>query len=677
MCSENRKIFCYLCRAAKANNLLSVTPTRKYQPAFVEDGFNNFKKAIDRFRAHEDSNMHKEVVLKRSTGVRVDTLLSTQLATDQLYHRTMLMKLLSTIKFLVRQGLPLRGKHDGDDPEGNLAQLLLLRAEEDKKMLRWLKQRDYLSPEIVNEIITKMGQFVLRDILSHVKESRFYSILADEATDVSHQEQMCLSVRWIDEDLNVHEDGLGLFQLPDTKACTVFSAIKDILIRCTLPLCSIRGQAYDGASTMSGIRNGVQALMKSEVPEALYVHCLAHNLNLVLKDVTNKSELVRNVMDFIYNLVQLIRFSPKRLSLFDSLRKDIALQGDGSTPSLRVLCPTRWTVRHTAINSILRNYQVLIDALEIIQKGHDEYAAKANGLLGRMECFDTYFALKLAYLVFSASEQLSINLQAVDLTIQEATTGASLLASHLKALRTESKFDQFYSSVCEESKHFTEEPKLPRQRKLPKRYNTGSTAHQYTDPKSRFRRAYYEVLELAGGEIDRRFDQKDMKIMKIIKEIEILLLNAANGRPYDIEILPPSVKSFLEKDFDLKRLCTHLALVADMVKQATPQVTTVTNIRTIAQAINSNHIYKKMLSEVFMLLSLYFTFPVTTASAERSFSALRRLKTFLRSTMTECRLNNLFLLYVHKHRTDRIDLLAIAKDFISVNSRRQRYFGEF
>lgn len=114
-----------------------------------------------------------------------------------------------------------------------------------------------------------------------------------------------------------------------------------------------------------------------------------------------------------------------------------------------------------------------------------------------------------------------------------------------------------------------------------------------------------------------------------------------------------------------------------MVKQATPQVTTVTNIRTIAQAINSNHIYKKMLSEVFMLLSLYFTFPVTTASAERSFSALRRLKTFLRSTMTECRLNNLFLLYVHKHRTDRIDLLAIAKDFISVNSRRQRYFGEF
>ena len=120
----------------------------------------------------------------------------------------------------------------------------------------------------------------------------------------------------------------------------------------------------------------------------------------------------------------------------------------------------------------------MIDALDTIQNGHDEYAAKASGLLGRMECFDTYFALKLAYLLFSASEQLSINLQAVDLTIQEATRGADLLVSHLKAFRTDSKFNHFYSSVCDESKDLTEELTLPCQRKLPKRYDTGSMARK-------------------------------------------------------------------------------------------------------------------------------------------------------------------------------------------------------
>ena len=63
-------------------------------------------------------------------------------------------------------------------------------------------------------------------------------------------------------------------------------------------------------------------------------------------------------------------------------------------------------------------------AWEQIHLGHDEYAAKGSGLLTLMRNFETYFALKLAYLVFSSSEQLSINLQSVDLTVQEASNGA-------------------------------------------------------------------------------------------------------------------------------------------------------------------------------------------------------------------------------------------------------------
>ena len=108
-------------------------------------------------------------------------------------------------------------------------------------------------------------------------------------------------------------------------------------------------------------------------------------------------------------------------------------------------------------------------------------------------------------------------------------------------------------------------------------------------------------------------------------------------------------------------------------------VTKVTSIRTIAEAMNTSDIYKTMLSVVNKLLQLYFTFPVTTATAERPFSSLRRIKTFLRSTMTECRLNNLFLLYVliYKSMTDALDLSQIAKDFVSVNSRRMNYFGKF
>ena len=65
-------------------------------------------------------------------------------------------------------------------------------------------------------------------------------------------------------------------------------------------------------------------------------------------------------------------------------------------------------------------------------------------------------------------------------------------------------------------------------------------------------------------------------------------------------------------------------------------------------------IYKDMLSEVDKVLKIFFTFPVTSATAERSFSSLRRLKTLLRSTMTHCRLNNLFMLYIHTSKTDAL-----------------------
>ena len=62
---------------------------------------------------------------------------------------------------------------------------------------------------------------------------------------------------------------------------------------------------------MSGARNGVQALMKREADQALYVHCFAHSLNLCVQEVSKGIELIRNIMDFIHELVQLIKFSPK------------------------------------------------------------------------------------------------------------------------------------------------------------------------------------------------------------------------------------------------------------------------------------------------------------------------------------------------------------------------------
>ena len=114
----------------------------------------------------------------------------------------------------------------------------------------------------------------------------WFALIAGEATDISHNKQMCISIRWVNCRYEIHEDPLGLIQLPDTKAETLFSMIKDVLIRCSLPIAMCRGQAYDGASNLSRIRNGVQALVKRKAGCALYVHCFAHSSNMLVQEVS-------------------------------------------------------------------------------------------------------------------------------------------------------------------------------------------------------------------------------------------------------------------------------------------------------------------------------------------------------------------------------------------------------
>ena len=136
-----------------------------------------------------------------------------------------------------------------------------------------------MSPTIVNELITMMGQSLLRTLLQNIRQPNptWFSIIADEATDVRYRAQLNLSVRWVNDQYEVSEDPLGLFYLPDTKADTITAVIKDLLLRCSLPLSSCRGQAYDGAANMQGKRTGVATQIKNDNSATLPVHYFAHS----------------------------------------------------------------------------------------------------------------------------------------------------------------------------------------------------------------------------------------------------------------------------------------------------------------------------------------------------------------------------------------------------------------
>ena len=108
-----------------------------------------------------------------------------------------------------------------------------------------------------------------------------------------------------------------------------------------LPLEKCRGQVYDGASNMFGHIHGVAARVKQEQNAALHVHCLAHLLNLCLQDAVRVCTPIGDCLHLVMELVQLIKWSPKRSSLFEQLKNEMT----PGTHDLRPLCPTRWTVR--------------------------------------------------------------------------------------------------------------------------------------------------------------------------------------------------------------------------------------------------------------------------------------------------------------------------------------------
>lgn len=100
---------------------------------------------------------------------------------------------LSSLRYLLRQGLAIRGH---EEEEGNLSQLMKVRAEDHDGMKKWLKTSVYQSPEVINELICSMGQQVLRCVLKKVKECKWFAIIGDETRDLTNTEQLSISIRW-------------------------------------------------------------------------------------------------------------------------------------------------------------------------------------------------------------------------------------------------------------------------------------------------------------------------------------------------------------------------------------------------------------------------------------------------------------------------------------------------
>lgn len=347
--------------------------------SFVSTGFQNWKKAIEKFKAHEMSQAHKVAITTHTHQAKsIDTQLSSAKALQQQQARSHLLKIVSSLQFLARQGTAIRGH---ENSEGNFRQLLRLRSEDVEGLESWIERRlNFLSPQIQNEILQILSLNIVREIASAVRNlpTLQYSIIMDGTQDVAGVEQESICIRYVDHDLIPHEEFVGLYEVSSTTGENLARVAVDVLQRMNLPLSGLRGQTYDGAANMSGKTGGVQAKIKEIQPLALYVHCGPHCVNLVTQAACSSSCVVMDALSLVHKLGTLFNQSGK----FKTVFKEIAKSEHGNIKTLKPLCPTRWVVRISAIRAVLGQYEaVLLSLEEMASSGYSETTIKARGLL--------------------------------------------------------------------------------------------------------------------------------------------------------------------------------------------------------------------------------------------------------------------------------------------------------
>ena len=289
-----------------------------------------------------------------------------------------------------------------------------------------------------------------------------------------------------------------------------------------------------------------------------------------------------------------------------------------------------------------------------------------------MKTFDYFFGLLLGERLFLHTDNLSATLQKKKISAVESQRIASQTVETLNRIRSEESFNAFYESVYTKKDKIDEiaEPTLKRKVNAPKRFELGMALGEHpATAKDHYRKLYLEGIDLLVAHIKDRFKQPSFIIYQ---RLESLLTRALVE---EIESLETEIEEIgkINDEVDVNMLPAHLVLFRTMMDNE--KLTCFHDILLEVQKLNEHQ--KMSIRSVVTIVNLLNVNPCSSASAERSFSAARRSKTWLRSTMSQKRFNSVTTLNVHKLRTDKIDIVDVANKFVGNCDNRLKHFGRF
>uniref|UniRef100_A0A0D3E7B5 TTF-type domain-containing protein n=1 Tax=Brassica oleracea var. oleracea TaxID=109376 RepID=A0A0D3E7B5_BRAOL len=565
-------LFCYLFR--------DYTENKGGSDAFVITGFDDWNKT-GRLQDHvgEVNSFHNSA-LKRADyfmrpGQSIVHAFYKQDDAAKNEYRIRLNASIGACRFLLQQGLPFR-------------------------------------EEVIESVIQEVGHDI-------------FCLLVDESADVSDKEQMAVVFRFVDNHGIVKERFIGLVHVKETSSLSLKCDVDSLFAKYGLSMKKLRGQGYDGASNMKGEFNGLRSLIMRECSSAYYVHCFAHQLQLVVVAVAQKHFGVVDFFDKLAILLNVVGASCKRKDMVredhlkrieERTKKGEMKTGKGLNQEVTFQRPgkTRWGSHYKTLLRLVDLFPSIITVLEYVEKdGSDAIKRRqANGLLNYFYTFEFVFYLQLMLLILGITNSLSKALQRKDLDILNAMSLVKSTKQQLNKLR-----ENGWKSLI--NKEFND----------------------------RFDEVNTELLgciaSLSPNDSFREFDH--LKVMRLSE-------------------FYPEGFSHMEQ----MTLEHQLGLYIDNIRED-ERFANLKNLGDLACMMVET---KKHLSHplVYRLLKLVLTLPVATATVERCFSAMKIVKTSLRNRISDQFLNDCVICFVEKELFEKVTNDAVIKRFQKMESRR-------
>ena len=426
-----------------------------------------------------------------------------------------------------------------------------MQAAEDIELTRWLQRMvNFTSHQCCEEIQTLMAHEVLRNISSDIRKQTEFGIICDGSQDICGKDQECICIRYVDENLCIHEEFVGFYEQGSTTGEAIAITIKDVLQRLMLPMENLRAQTYDGAANMQGVFKGCQSILVQEQPLALPFHCSAHCINLVMVNAVDADPLPRDAIQNAHELGKLYKRSGKFQTQFKEIASEQGLSPHSSM--IRPLCPTRWLCRGKAIAAVLGQYETVLESLYTMSiGGNSDVANKARGLHACFLHASTLLALKMVYEIIALLEELNKMLQSSTGILSSALEGVAVVKTTLLMKRSDAHFEKLFNEVTTTADLLSLNPlELPRRRVPPSRYTDGTVpAYVPISALHHFKVIFYKLIDTAVQQLDDRFNVSSA--LGTYLRLEQMLIEGE----VDAELLV-----IYQNDIDPRRLETQLQM---------------------------------------------------------------------------------------------------------------------